>query len=137
MGHTWGGGSPVTPRRRRSAITIFPQRAPGRGDFRIWNTQLIRYAGYRQPDGSVLGDPANVDITEVGVPHTHIPPPAPGAPCSPLTPLCPQLCVHYGWSPGSGRFDVLPLLLQGPDEAPELFPLPSELVLEVPLTHPT
>lgn len=46
-------------------------------------------------------------------------------------------CVHYGWSPGSGRFDVLPLLLQGPDEAPELFPLPSELVLEVPLTHPT
>ncbi|XP_048807301.1 LOW QUALITY PROTEIN: nitric oxide synthase, endothelial [Lagopus muta] len=95
----------------RSAITIFPQRTPGRGDFRIWNTQLIRYAGYRQPDGSVLGDPANVDITE--------------------------LCVHYGWSPGSGRFDVLPLLLQGPDEAPELFPLPSELVLEVPLTHPT
>ncbi|PKK17644.1 nitric oxide synthase, endothelial, partial [Columba livia] len=39
----------------RSAITIFPQRTPGRGDFRIWNTQLIRYAGYRQPDGSVLG----------------------------------------------------------------------------------
>ncbi|XP_009466881.1 PREDICTED: early nodulin-20-like, partial [Nipponia nippon] len=29
----------------RSAITIFPQRTPGRGDFRIWNTQLIRYAG--------------------------------------------------------------------------------------------
>uniref|UniRef100_A0A8C4UW58 Nitric oxide synthase 3 n=1 Tax=Falco tinnunculus TaxID=100819 RepID=A0A8C4UW58_FALTI len=50
----------------RSAITIFPQRMPGRGDFRIWNTQLIRYAGYRQPDGSVQGDPANVDITEVG-----------------------------------------------------------------------
>ncbi|XP_035167146.1 nitric oxide synthase, endothelial-like, partial [Oxyura jamaicensis] len=95
----------------RSAITIFPQRVPGRGDFRIWNSQLIRYAGYRQPDGSVLGDPANVDITE--------------------------LCVHYGWSPGNGRFDVLPLLLQGPDEAPELFPLPPELVLEVPLTHPT
>uniref|UniRef100_A0A8C2T8T4 Nitric oxide synthase 3 n=1 Tax=Coturnix japonica TaxID=93934 RepID=A0A8C2T8T4_COTJA len=95
----------------RSAITIFPQRVPGRGDFRIWNAQLIRYAGYKQPDGTILGDPANVDITE--------------------------LCVHYGWSPGSGRFDVLPLLLQGPDEAPELFPLPSELVLEVPLTHPT
>ncbi|XP_050826335.1 nitric oxide synthase, endothelial [Serinus canaria] len=47
----------------RSAITIFPPRAPGRGDFRIWNPQLIRYAGYRQPDGSVRGDPANVDIT--------------------------------------------------------------------------
>ncbi|KAK2519551.1 hypothetical protein Q9966_013840 [Columba livia] len=95
----------------RSAITIFPQRTPGRGDFRIWNTQLIRYAGYRQPDGSVLGDPANVDITE--------------------------LCVQHGWSPGGGRFDVLPLLLQSPDEPPELFPLPPELVLEVPLQHPT
>ncbi|XP_030799161.1 nitric oxide synthase, endothelial [Camarhynchus parvulus] len=95
----------------RSAITIFPPRAPGRGDFRIWNPQLIRYAGYRQPDGSVRGDPANVDITE--------------------------LCIQHGWSPGGGRFDVLPLLLQGPDESPELFPLPPELVLEVPLHHPT
>ncbi|XP_063274415.1 nitric oxide synthase 3 isoform X2 [Prinia subflava] len=95
----------------RSAITIFPPRAPGRGDFRIWNPQLIRYAGYRQPDGSVLGDPANVDITE--------------------------LCIQHGWTPGGGRFDVLPLLLQSPDESPELFPLPPELVLEVPLHHPT
>ncbi|XP_044860215.1 nitric oxide synthase, endothelial isoform X1 [Mauremys mutica] len=95
----------------RSAITIFPQRVPGRGDFRIWNSQLIRYAGYRQPDGSVLGDPANVDITE--------------------------LCIQHGWTPGHGRFDVLPLLLQAPDEAPELFLLPPELVLEVPIQHPT
>lgn len=46
---------------------MFPQRAPGRGDFRIWNSQLVRYAGYRQQDGSVRGDPANVEITEVGV----------------------------------------------------------------------
>ncbi|XP_027824803.1 nitric oxide synthase 3 isoform X1 [Ovis aries] len=95
----------------RSAITVFPQRAPGRGDFRIWNTQLVRYAGYRQQDGSVRGDPANVEITE--------------------------LCIQHGWSPGNGRFDVLPLLLQAPDEAPELFVLPPELVLEVPLEHPT
>lgn len=49
----------------RSAITIFPPRVAGRGDFRIWNQQLIRYAGYPQPDGTVLGDPANVEITEV------------------------------------------------------------------------
>uniref|UniRef100_A0A8C6XMR5 Nitric oxide synthase 3 n=1 Tax=Naja naja TaxID=35670 RepID=A0A8C6XMR5_NAJNA len=49
----------------RSAITIFPPRVAGRGDFRIWNQQLIRYAGYKQPDGTVLGDPANVEITEV------------------------------------------------------------------------
>uniref|UniRef100_A0A8D0MQ30 Nitric oxide synthase n=1 Tax=Sus scrofa TaxID=9823 RepID=A0A8D0MQ30_PIG len=95
----------------RSAITVFPQRTPGRGDFRIWNSQLVRYAGYRQQDGSVRGDPANVEITE--------------------------LCIQHGWTPGNGRFDVLPLLLQAPDEPPELFALPPELVLEVPLEHPT
>ena len=34
-------------------------------DFRVWNVQLIRYAGYKQNDGSILGDPANVEFTEV------------------------------------------------------------------------
>uniref|UniRef100_P29475-2 Isoform 2 of Nitric oxide synthase 1 n=1 Tax=Homo sapiens TaxID=9606 RepID=P29475-2 len=48
----------------RSAITIFPQRTDGKHDFRVWNSQLIRYAGYKQPDGSTLGDPANVQFTE-------------------------------------------------------------------------
>lgn len=37
----------------------------GKHDFRVWNTQLIRYAGYKQPDGQILGDPANVEFTEV------------------------------------------------------------------------
>lgn len=49
----------------RSAITIFPQRTYGKHDFRVWNSQLIRYAGYKQPDGSVLGDPASLELTEV------------------------------------------------------------------------
>lgn len=50
----------------RSTITIFPQRKRPFKDFRVWNSQLIRYAGYKQSDGSVLGDPANVEFTEVG-----------------------------------------------------------------------
>lgn len=49
----------------RSAITIFPQRTDGRHDYRIWNAQLISYAGYRQPDGKIIGDPMNVEFTEV------------------------------------------------------------------------
>lgn len=49
----------------RSAITIFPQRVASNRDFRVWNTQLIRYAGYKQPDGRIIGDPANVEFTEV------------------------------------------------------------------------
>ena len=35
-------------------------------DFRIWNSQFIKYAGYKQADGSVIGDPASVELTEVG-----------------------------------------------------------------------
>ena len=51
----------------RSVITVFPMRTlDTRADFRVWNPVLIRYAGYKQPDGSVVGDPACVDFTEVG-----------------------------------------------------------------------
>ncbi|XP_066441474.1 nitric oxide synthase 3 isoform X1 [Eleutherodactylus coqui] len=94
----------------RSAITIFPQRKDGTSDFRIWNSQLIRYAGYRQQDESVVGDPINVELTE--------------------------LCVQLGWKPKGGRFDLLPLLLQANGDDPKVFEIPPELILEVPLRHP-
>uniref|UniRef100_A0A8C2ZXI8 Nitric oxide synthase n=1 Tax=Cyclopterus lumpus TaxID=8103 RepID=A0A8C2ZXI8_CYCLU len=94
----------------RSAITIFPQRTDGKHDFRVWNNQLIRYAGYRQPDDNVLGDPANVEFTEI--------------------------CIKLGWKAPKGRFDVLPLLLQASGNDPELFEIPEDLILEVPFTHP-
>jgi Nitric oxide synthase, oxygenase domain len=31
----------------------------------VWNPQLISYAGYKNPDGSITGDPLNVEFTEV------------------------------------------------------------------------
>ena len=34
-------------------------------DFRIWNSQFIKYAGYKQPDGTVIGDPFSVQMTQV------------------------------------------------------------------------
>uniref|UniRef100_A0A6I8NDU9 Nitric oxide synthase n=1 Tax=Ornithorhynchus anatinus TaxID=9258 RepID=A0A6I8NDU9_ORNAN len=94
----------------RSAITIFPQRTDGKHDFRVWNAQLIRYAGYKEPDGTILGDPANVEFTNI--------------------------CIQQGWNPPRGRFDVLPLLLQANGNDPELFQIPPEMVLEVPIRHP-
>uniref|UniRef100_A0AAQ5XZW3 Nitric oxide synthase n=1 Tax=Amphiprion ocellaris TaxID=80972 RepID=A0AAQ5XZW3_AMPOC len=94
----------------RSAITIFPPRTDGKHDFRVWNSQLIRYAGYKQPDGQILGDPANVEFTEI--------------------------CMQLGWKAPKGRFDVLPLLLQANGNDPELFEIPEDLILEVPITHP-
>jgi nitric oxide synthase oxygenase domain/subunit len=46
-------------------ITVFPQRIRGRDDYRVWNSQLVSYAGYLQSDGSIIGDPARVQFTRV------------------------------------------------------------------------
>ncbi|MFB8789460.1 MAG: nitric oxide synthase oxygenase [Potamolinea sp.] len=47
----------------RATISVF--KPDGR---RLWNPQLIRYAGYRQVDGTILGDSSNVELTEQAVP---------------------------------------------------------------------
>ncbi|XP_041051420.1 nitric oxide synthase, brain-like isoform X2 [Carcharodon carcharias] len=94
----------------RSAITIFPQRSDGKKDFRVWNSQFIQYAGFTLADDTVLGDGATVEFTE--------------------------LCLQLGWKPEWSRFTVLPLVLQANGEDPELFEIPPELILEVPIRHP-
>lgn len=94
----------------RAAITIFPHRTDGLHDFRVWNAQIIRYAGYTQPDGSVIGDPFSVEFTE--------------------------FCEKLGWKGKGGPFDVLPMVLSANGEDPELFDVPEELILEVNLEHP-
>ncbi|XP_031623820.1 nitric oxide synthase [Contarinia nasturtii] len=94
----------------RSAITIFPQRTDGRHDYRIWNAQLISYAGYRMPDGKVVGDPQNVEFTEV--------------------------CTKLGWKGKGTEWDILPLVVSASGHDPDYFDYPPDLVLEVPLSHP-
>lgn len=59
--------------RLRSVITVFPPRTDGQSDFRVWNSQLISYAGYRNPDGTIKGDPSNVQFTEVRIAILHPP----------------------------------------------------------------
>ncbi len=96
----------------RSAITVFPAAVDVDHEYRVWNSQFIRYAGYQLPDGSVLGDPANVDFT--------------------------QVCMELGWEPPKDRspFDVLPVVLQANGGSPQVFELDPKDVLEVALTHP-
>ena len=92
-------------------MTIFRPSLPRQATIRIWNPQLIRYAGYRQPDGSVVGDPLHVELTEV--------------------------LRRLGWQGGEGGpFDILPLAIQLSPHPPKLFELPPEQILEVPLSHP-
>jgi nitric-oxide synthase len=97
--------------RIRPLITVFAPQQPGCPGIRIWNSQLIRYAGYLQADGSVIGDPSQVEFTNV--------------------------LRRLGWkSEVETPFDVLPLIIQMPGEPPQQFTLPAEVVLEVPLSHP-
>jgi nitric-oxide synthase len=47
------------------------------------------------------------------------------------------LAKELGWKGGDGAFEVLPLMVQtDPGRPPELYEVPEDAVLEVPLTHP-
>lgn len=92
-------------------ITVFPPASYGQpAPVRIWNKQLIRYAGYRQADGSLKGDPLNVAFTEQ--------------------------CIKLGWTTGSGAFDLLPVVIQSAGKAPQLYTWEEGMVLEIPIEHP-
>lgn len=93
----------------RSTITVFPPRQQDGDPLRIWNHQLIRYAGYAGPQG-VVGDSSSVAFTEQ--------------------------CEALGWKGQGGPYDVLPLVIQEAGQAPRLFEIPETLVKEVPIVHP-
>lgn len=96
----------------RPLISVFPPDTPLRRAPRIWNEQLIRYAGYELSGGRLLGDPRYVAFTEA--------------------------VRRRGWQPPSmqGPFDVLPLIVETAEEGPLVFSFPDHAVLEVELEHP-
>ncbi len=98
-------------RSAESYITVFPEFDPGQAETRIWNHQLIRYAGYQAADGSVLGDSMNIHLT--------------------------QVAIDLGWQPPHqrSRFDILPLILQFRGKL-HLRPIPKEYVAEITIRHP-
>lgn len=98
--------------RIRPTITVFKGRKGQSGGIRIWNRQLIRYAGYRTASGNRIGDPEQEDFT--------------------------RRVIAMGWQPPAirGQFDLLPLVIQMPGQQPRFYPLPSDAILEVPLVHP-
>jgi nitric-oxide synthase, bacterial len=109
--------------RIRSTLTVFAPDDPLGPRVRIWNEQLVRYAGWRaEPDGrsassraaggGPLGDPRQAGFTE--------------------------LALRLGWTPPEtrSRWDVLPWVVETRTVPPRVYPLPRRAVLEVPLTHP-
>ncbi|XP_065651342.1 nitric oxide synthase 1 isoform X2 [Hydra vulgaris] len=94
----------------RSSISIFPHKKKNQEGFRIWNSQLIRYAGYRQDDGKVIGDPSSIEITKIA--------------------------QSLGWVGEGTMFDILPLIVQANSTEVHCFEIPKEYILEVNIQHP-
>ena len=98
----------------QSVMTIFrPKQLNEKYGPRFWNSQLIRYAAYPVGDGeTILGDPANLELTEK--------------------------IIELGWNPPEPKteFDILPLVIDIPGQPPAMFTLPAEVCDEVEIWHP-
>ena len=95
----------------RPAISVFRSRLAGKKDlFRIWNKQLISFAGYEKEDGTVVGDKGSIEFT--------------------------KFCQRLGWKGAGGRFDILPLILSGDDQVPRIFEIPENIIKMVKIEHP-
>jgi nitric-oxide synthase len=98
--------------RVRPLVSVFAPDTPTAAGPRIWNDQLVRYAGYPDDDGQVLGDRRYVGFTDA---------------------VC-----RMGWQPPArrGRFDRLPLVVETTHEGPILFGVPGDAAVDVALRHP-
>lgn len=93
----------------RPTITIFHPKQQGRERVRIWNHQLLRFAGYETEHG-IIGDPASITLTKE--------------------------LEKMGWKGERTPFDILPLVIQVDENKPRWFPIPEDIVVEVDITHP-
>ena len=95
----------------RSVITIFRPRKPQEPTGpRIVNHQLVRFAGYRMPDGRITGDSSEVLLTE------H--------------------CTKLGWKGEGKQFDFLPHVIRWPGQ-PDSIRMPvMPSGMRVPILHP-
>ena len=103
----------------KSAVTIFAPKDKTSASLpsdpvRILNHQLIRYAGFKNNDGSILGDPYSVSFTQ------HL--------------------EKHGWKPSEKTsFTAMPWLIQINGETQEPYPVFEEhphLLTEVQIEHP-
>jgi nitric-oxide synthase len=94
----------------RPVISVFAPALPGQPYARVWNEQLIRYAGYRDENGCPVGDSRQETFTAA--------------------------MRGFGWQGKGEQFDVLPLVIETPSEGVRLYELPERAIREVPIRHP-
>ncbi|MCC2463895.1 nitric oxide synthase oxygenase [Bacillus mobilis] len=93
----------------KPTITIFKQYQGEENNIRIYNHQLIRYAGYKTEMG-VIGDSHSTAFTD--------------------------FCQELGWQGEGTNFDVLPLVFSVDGKEPVYKEIPKKEVKEVPIEHP-
>ncbi|MEI2319301.1 nitric oxide synthase oxygenase [Bacillus paramobilis] len=93
----------------KPTITIFKQDQGEENNIRIYNHQLIRYAGYKTEMG-VIGDSHSAVFTD--------------------------FCQELGWQGEGTNFDVLPLVFSVDGKEPVYKEIPKKEVKEVPIEHP-
>ncbi|EME47190.1 hypothetical protein DOTSEDRAFT_77571 [Dothistroma septosporum NZE10] len=106
LGRAFGGGN-ITP-----TVFVFPARKRGERGPLVWNSQILSFAGYQNNDGSILGDPANAELTaEV---------------------------IALGWTPPRlrTRWDLLPIVTMAERDDPVITEIPEGLFPLVLITHP-
>ncbi|MFB5253161.1 nitric oxide synthase oxygenase [Bacillus mycoides] len=93
----------------KPTITIFKKYQGEENNIRLYNHQLIRYAGYKTEMG-VIGDSHSAALTD--------------------------LCQGLGWQGEGTHFDVLPLVFSVDGKDPVYKEIPKKEVKEVPIEHP-
>ncbi|MDC7974321.1 MULTISPECIES: nitric oxide synthase oxygenase [Bacillus] len=93
----------------KPTITIFKQYQGEENNIRIYNHQLIRYAGYKTEMG-VIGDSHSAAFTD--------------------------FCQELGWKGEGTNYDVLPLVFSVDGKEPVYKEIPKKEVKEVPIEHP-
>ncbi|WP_152655394.1 nitric oxide synthase oxygenase [Oceanobacillus sp. CFH 90083] len=90
-------------------ITIFPSISAKEKTVKIWNHQLLRYAGYKTEKG-IIGDSDSLEFTKI--------------------------CEQLGWEGKGTHFDILPLVIQIGDRPPVWKTIPEAYIPEVKMEHP-
>lgn len=91
---------------------IFPPRAVDEMGPMFWIPQLVSYAAYELPGGTIMGDPVNLQITSD--------------------------IIKLGWTPPhpKSRWDVLPVVAMAEGDEPAWGTLPPELTKPILIQHP-
>ena len=96
----------------RPTVFVFPPRGINSRGPMILNYQILQFAGYKDHDGSIIGDPASVELTKT--------------------------FIELGWERPKipGRFDLLPLVTMADGDRPYMAELPADIRKLVNIRHP-